>query len=428
MSEEDRRRIMRRAQADITALMPKVQPILDMVRDEGDAALVRLTHEFDGVELDISDIQVTQEEIDAARNLLSEDVRRALEFCIGNVKRFHEAQMERVEREWRIEVMPGVWAGERVTPVASVGLYVPRGKAAYPSSLYMQAIPSRLAGVEQIAVVTPPASDGSVDPAYLYAAHICGVDQIYKAGGAQAIAALAYGTETIPRVAKVTGPCSPYGAAAKMALAHLLDPGMPAGPSESIVLCDGTEGVHDTVLDLMNEMEHGSDSAALLVTHDKEFSEKIAADLAVCVADLPSPQREYCRDVLQNYGGIIVTENIDQSIDFINDYAPEHLHIKTADPEKHVQQIQNAGEILIGAWTPSSLGNFGLGVNHVLPTGGMAKSYSCTSVWDYLKRISLAKANKEGFDTLKDPVADMARYEQLPAHEWAVTRRRGEDR
>ncbi|MCB9965709.1 MAG: histidinol dehydrogenase [Rhodospirillales bacterium] len=420
LSPELKTKLLNRAQADISAIMEQIRPILSDVRFNGDAGVLAYTRKHDKVDLTPAQIKVSEEEFASARAALPDDLKAAIEFCAGNVRAFHAEQLRRVEKEWWYEVMPGVLAGEKVTPIDSVGLYAPGGKNSFPSSVYMLAIPAVLAGVSKIAIVTPPRRDGTADAAALYAAEISGATDVYKAGGAQAIAALAYGTESIPKVAKVLGPCSPYGAAAKMVLSHIIDPGMPAGPSESIILCDETADPHNTVLDLLNEMEHGPDSAALLVTHYKPLADAVRELLPDAVDALPEPQRSYCKTVLKTYGGIILTRSLTESLEVCNEIATEHLLIKTKDPVETAQFIRNAGELLFGENSPSTLGNYGIGINHVLPTGGMAKSYSATSIWDFLKRTSLAKTTAEGLENLKGPVVKLAEYEGFPAHKNAV--------
>ena len=410
-----RARIMARAQSDIDAVVPAVQKIIEDVRARGDQALIEYARQFDRAEL--ASIQVSAEEFERAEHAVPGDLKAAIQHCVDNVKRFHEEQMRRVEDRWMIEVEPGVWAGEQVAPIPSVGLYVPRGKGAFPSAMYMLCIPAVLAQVPHIAVVTPPTPAGSADDASLYTAQLCGVKTVYKVGGAQAIAALAYGTQSVVPVKKVLGPGSPYVAAAKRLLAHVIDPGMPAGPSESIVLCDETAHPQNTCLDLLNEAEHGADSAALLVTHDETLALFVQKNLPGYIEALPEPHRGICRAVMGGgYGGIILTRSLDESIDFANAYAPEHLHLKVKDPDRVIPRLVNAGEILMGEYTPSTLGNYGIGVNHVLPTGGWAATYSCTGVWDFLKRTSLAKVERAGFESLKDTVSLLTDYEDFPAH------------
>jgi len=422
ISADAKARVMKRSQETIENVTDIVRPIIEDVKKRGDTALIDYAKKFDGAEL--TSLKVTPAEFDAAEELVSPDVKAALDHCIRNVRTFHMMQMKRVEQEWMEEIEPGVFAGEKVTPIDSVGLYVPRGKNAFPSALYMLALPAKLAGVTKIAIVTPPLPDGSVDPACLYAAKLCGVTDIYKTGGAQAIAALAFGTQTIPKCVKVLGPGSAYVAAAKLLLSSVIDPGMPAGPSEAIVLCDETADPHNTVLDLLNEAEHGPDSAGILLTHSAELANYVHTHLPATIDALPDKQRDWLRTVFSTYGAIILTDSLDQSIEIANDYAPEHLLLKVRTPDAVLPKLKNAGEILIGEHTVFSFGNYGVGINHVLPTGGWAKSYSCTSVWDFLKRTSLSRVNSTGYVSLADPVSVLTEYEGFPAHKNAVTLRK----
>lgn len=417
-----KRRLLERAQADIADVSAKVKPILDAVRERGDAALIEFAHNFDKAEL--QSLKVTDEEFAAARNSIDPEMKETLERCIGNVRKFHQEQMDRVEEPWVVEIEPGVFAGEKVTPVTSVGLYVPGGKNLYPSSVYMLAVPAVVAKVPDIIICTPPRSDGSVSDVILVAAELSGIRNVYKVGGAQAIAAMAYGTQTIPKMHKVLGPCSPFGAAAKQMLGGLINPGMPAGPSEAIILCDETADPYNTVLDVLNEAEHGPDSAGLLITHDKELAEYVREGLAKEIAALPEPQRGYLIENMQSYSGVILTDSLEQSIEVTNLYAAEHVLLKVRDPDAVLPKILNAGEILIGENSPSTLGNYGIGTNHVLPTGGMAHSYSCTTVWDYLKRITIAKIDAQGLNALTPAVTAMADYEGFPAHANVIRKRK----
>lgn len=412
--EATKARILRRSGEDIADVMEKARPIIAEVKARGDAALLDFAAKFD--KADLRSLKVTDDEFAAAARTLDPAVKQAIDRCAGNVKKFHEEQMRRVEREWLYEVEPGVFAGEKVTPVTSVGLYVPGGKNQYPSAVYMLGIPAVIAGVKDIVMTTPPRPDGTIGNALLYAAQVSGVKNVFKVGGAQAIAALAYGTQTIPAVKKVLGPGSPWVAAAKQILSADIDPGMPAGPSESIILCDGSADPHNTILDILNEAEHGPDSAALLVTHDEELAAYVRDNLPAAIEALPEPQRGWLVTNMENYSGVILTDSIEQSIEFCNDYATEHLLVKVANPDAIVPHLVNAGEILIGESTPSSLGNFGIGVNHVLPTGGKAHTYSCTSVWDFLKRTSIANVTPAGLNALKNDVCVIADYEGFPAH------------
>lgn len=414
--EATKTRIMRRAQANIDNAIKAVEPIIADVKARGDDALRDYALKFDGAQL--TTIKATPEEFDKAEHALDQDLKEAIQHCARNVRIFHEEQMRRAEKDahWMIEIQPGVMAGEQINPIDSVGLYVPRGKGAFPSAMYMLAIPAKIAGVPHIAITTPPTAQGTADDASLYTARLCGIDTVYKVGGAQAIAALAYGTQTIQPVKKTLGPGSPYVAAAKRILSDIIDPGMPAGPSESIILCDETADPYNTCLDILNEAEHGKDSAALLITHDEKLANYVHENLPQVIAELPEPHREICAHVMSDYGAIILTESLEESIDLSNAYAAEHLHLKVKDDQSVLPQIKHAGEILIGELTPSSLGNYGIGVNHVLPTGGWAHTYSCTSVWDFLKRTSISHVDRAGFEGLKKSVTTLTDYENFPAH------------
>lgn len=412
--EATKSRILRRAQADIEDVTAKVKPIVEDVRLHGDAALLEYAQKFDRATL--QSLKVSDEEFEAARKSIDPKLKAAIDRNIHNVRILHEEQMRRVEEPWMIEIEPGVFAGEKVTPISSVGLYVPGGKNLFPSSVYMLAVPAVVAKVPDIIITTPPRPDGSVSDVILYAAYASGVRNIYKAGGAVAIAAMAYGTETVPRVHKVLGPTSPYGAAAKQLVGGQINPGMPAGPSDALVLCDETADPDNTVLDVLNEAEHGPDSAGLLVTHDETLAKYVHAKLKTAIEALPEPQKSFLTTNMASYSGVVLTDSLEASINFCNLYAPEHVVLKTRDPDSIVPKILNAAEILIGENSPSSLGNFSIGVNHVLPTGGMAHSYSCTSVWDYLKRTSLAKVTAEGLNALTPSTLAMADYEGFPAH------------
>lgn len=407
-------RILHRSVAEMDDVSAKVLPILNDVKARGDEAVRDYAQKFDGAIL--SDLKVSEQEFADAARTIDPALKRAIDRCAGNVKKFHEEQMRRVEDDWIIEIEPGVFAGEKVTPVSSVGIYVPGGKNLFPSAMYMLCIPAVLARVPQIAVATPPRKDGSIGDALLYAAQVSGVKHVYKAGGAVAMAAFAYGTHSIPAVKKVVGPCSLYGATAKQLLNNVFDPGMPAGPSESITLCDGTANPHNTVLDIINEAEHGPDSAGLLITHDRALAEYVRDHLPDVINALPEPQRGWLITNMEQYGGVILTNSLQQSIDVSNAYAPEHLLLKVANPDAVLPQLKNAGEILIGEDSVFTLGNFGTGVNHVLPTGGMAHSYSCTSVWDFLKRTSISRVTPEGRAALSEDVVTIADYEGFPGH------------
>lgn len=422
MEDAARARLMQRSVAEMADVSDQVQAILADIKQRGDEALLDYAQKFDGACL--SSLKVSEEEFETAIRTIDPALKRAIDRCAGNVRKFHEEQMRRIEREWMIEVEPGIFAGEKVTPISSIGIYVPGGKNLFPSSMYMLCIPAVLAGVPKIVVTTPARKDGTIGDALLYAAKVSGVTNIYKAGGAGAIAALAYGTQTIPAVKKVIGPSSLYGLTAKQLLSNLIDPGMQAGPSESIILCDDSANPHNTILDLLNEAEHGPDSAALLITHDRALANYVRDHLPEAIGSLPEPQRGYVTTNMGLYSGIVLTHSLEESIAFANEYAPEHLLLKVANPEAVAERLHNAGEILLGEDSVIALANYGTGVNHVLPTGAKAHSYSCVSVWDFLKRTSLSRVTPEGRKSLEPDVLPLTKYEGFPAHERALTLRR----
>lgn len=421
ISQEERERFLRRSQSNIEALSEPVGLIVEAVRREKDAALYRFTHEFDGAEIEEVGIRVAAAEIAAARSQLSQAVIDALDYAIENVRRFHASQVETAMPT--VQVRDGIVATERSTPIQSVGLYVPSGRGSFPSMLYMLAVPAVLAGVHRVVVTTPARRDGSVDPAVLYAADACGVTDVYRVGGAQAIAALAYGTESIEPVRKIVGPGSAYVAAAKRIVADVTDVGLPAGPSESIVLADATADAETVTLDLMIEAEHGSDSAALLVTESSSLAQSVAERIRTILPTVPEPRRGFLTDVFSGYGGIIVTDSIDESVDFVNDFAPEHLLIHGDDPRALANRITEAAEILIGPYTAFSLANYATGPNAVLPTGGWAHSWSPVSVRDFRKYASIIEVTKSGYHEMRDHVIALADYEGFFTHAAALRNR-----
>lgn len=419
-----RTRLLRRAEVQIDELIEYVRPILAAVRERGDEALLEFTAKFDKVTLDPAKLRVSREEIAEAHQKLDPRVKQAIEYAIANVRTFHKKQMP--HEQWFTEVAPGIVAGEQITPISSVGLYVPRGKGAFPSVLYMLATPAKIAGVPRIVICTPPAPDGSVDAASLVAADLCGIDEIYRVGGAQAMAALAYGTQTIARVHKITGPGSGFVAAAKRLLYSTVDVGLPAGPSEAIILADESANPEILARDLLIEQEHGPDSSALLVTASRTIAEAVAQLLPDKIAALPEPRQTFVRTGLeseQGTGGIVLTSSLDEAIAFVNEYAPEHMEVQISEAFAILPRLKNAAEILIGPYTPISAGNYAVGTNAILPTGGFAHTFSCTSVYDFLKRTSIAYVKAEGYPAISEAVQTLADFEGFPAHASAVRER-----
>lgn len=415
MSDARKREILRRSELDISRYIEVVRPIIDDVRTRGDAALAELAKRLDGADLSAGAIAVTDAEIARAEQNLDPEIKDAIRKAAENIKKYHHVQMPK-EDTWFVDLAPGVMAGEKITPITSVGLYVPRGKGCFPSVVLMLCIPAVTAGVESIIVCTPPTPNGGIDDASLFAANLCGVRRIFKSGGAQAIAAMAFGTATIPKVHKVLGPGNAYVSAAKRLLYGHLDVGVPAGPSESIILCDGSIDPRIAAADLLIEAEHGPDSTALLVTHSREVAMAVKDRLPELIGELPPERRDYCTRVLSGYGGIVLTPSLEASIGFVNEFAPEHLEVLVEDPMGVLPLIKNAGEILLGPHTPITLGNFSLGVNAILPTGGFARTFSCVTVFDFLKRSSIGKVSQSAYEGLAHTAGRLAQYEGFPAH------------
>ncbi len=422
LPEQEKKKILSRSEQDIADVTPKVRQIIDAVRADGDAALVRYTREFNGADLQGMPLRVSGAEIEDAERGLPDAVKDAIRFCAANVRSYHEKQLPGPMTLG--EVMPGVYAGERATPIPSVALYAPRGKGSFPSSTYMMAVPAQVAGVPRVVLVTPPDAEGKCDPATLYAASLCGVHECYRVGGVQAVAALAYGTQSIRAVDKLLGPGNQYVTAAKRLLVGVVDVGLPAGPSESMIVADESADARLLALDLMIEAEHGPDSQALLVTPDTRCAEAVAALLPKLVGELPEPRRGYVTRVMEVYGGVILTRDMNEAAEVANDVAPEHLQIATKDPLATLSLIRNAGEVLLGQHTPFSLANYAVGANAVLPTGGKAKTCSPLSVRDFMKYTSIACLTAPGHEALRDAAITLADYEGFPAHAKALRERR----
>ncbi|ERN41589.1 histidinol dehydrogenase [Rubidibacter lacunae KORDI 51-2] len=413
--------LKRRAEVDIEQALSVAGEAIAKIRQHGDEGVLEYARKFDFPGAETGNLKVTEAEFAFAREAIAPELKAAIAHACANIREVHQRQLP--EEIQLGEIAPGVFAGEKVSPIASAGLYVPRGKGAFPSVMLMLAVPAVVAGVKRIIVCTPPGKDGSVEPASLVAAEMAGVSEIYKLGGIQAIAAMALGTETVPKIDKITGPCNVYGSAAKRLLYGTTNVGLPAGPSESIILADETTDPRLAALDLLVEAEHGPDSAALLVTHSEAVGLKAAENASEYLKQLPEWRRQFCSTGLSTHGGILLTESLQQSIDFVNEYAPEHMEILTADPMSLLGAIQHAGEILLGPYTPIPTANYCIGVNAILPTGGFARSYSAVSVHEFLKRASLGYLTREGFDRLKHTTQTLADYEGFPAHAMAIRER-----
>ena len=421
MTKEQLDTVMKRAELDITEQMKIAKEVSDDIKARGDKAVLEYTAKFDKVELTADTMRVTDEEIEAGYKRVDSKTREAIEYAYKNIYDFHEKQLP--EEMWFTMVDNGLMVGEKTTPIVDVCLYVPHGKGSFPSVLCMLGIPAVVAKVPRIVVVTPPNEKGEVDDAILCAAKIIGINEIYKVGGIQAVAAVAYGTETIPKCHKIIGPGNSYATAAKRVLANHIDAGLPAGPSEIIVLADEKADPEKVARDWMIEAEHGPDSAALLVTHSRELVDKVIHIMNAQLEKLSERRRSWIETNFTTYGGVILTNSLEESIDFVNDYAPEHMEVMTEKPFDVLPLIKNAGEILLGEYTPVTLCNFVLGPNAILPTGGFAKTYSSVSVMDFLKRSSVGYASKEGFENVREHAYRFATVEGFETHALAVKER-----
>jgi histidinol dehydrogenase len=417
----ERAALVRRSESDLSFFLEKVQPIIDAVKTEGDSALVRYGRDFDkAASLTAETLQVSEAEFDEAFGLVEDKVIEAIRFGISNIKNFHEEQAP--EPMWLKEVRPGAFAGDRYLPINSVALYVPRGKGSFPSVTMMTAVPGVVAKVPNLAIFTPPGPDGKVDAATLVAARIAGVETVYKCGGAQAVAAAAYGTETVKKAHKIVGPGSPWVVAAKRLLAGIIDPGLPAGPSECVILADDTVSGRLAAMDLLIEAEHGPDSSAWLVTPSERVVEEALAAIPELWGKMTKQRVEFSRTVLTGQsGGIVLAKDMDDACAFVNEYAPEHLEIMSTKPFDYLGEITEASEILLGTHTPVSIANFALGPNAVLPTSKGANTYGPLSVSDFVRRSSIGYVTEKGYPEMANAAKTLAEYEGFSSHANAVS-------
>jgi histidinol dehydrogenase len=388
-----------------------VNDILSDVRQRKDEALFEYTQKFDKAEINADNIVVTQEEIDEAYSLVDAELLTVIRKALVNIRDYHEKQRQ---YSWFDSKPDGSILGQKVTALARVGVYVPGGKAAYPSSVLMNVLPAKVAGVEQIVMCTPPGKDGKVYPTTLVAAKEAGVDVIYKVGGAQAIAAMAYGTQSVPKVDKIVGPGNIYVALAKKAVFGYVSIDSVAGPSEILVIADETANPKYVAADLLSQAEHDEMASAILITTSEEFAKKVSAQVDIFVEQLS--RKEILSKSLENYGYILTAESLDEAIDVANEIASEHLEIVTKDPFAVMTKIKNAGAIFLGEYSSEPLGDYFAGPNHVLPTNGTAKFFSALSVDDFIKKSSIISYSREALETVHKDIEKFATAEQLTAH------------
>lgn len=410
------KQIAERPRMDTSNLTSTVNNILKNVKDNGDKALIEYALKFDQVSL--SSVKVTKEEIDQAEKLISEELKQAIRIAQKNIEKFHAAQKLTPKK---IETTKGVTCWQKALPIEKVGLYVPGGTAPLFSSVLMLAIPACIAGCKEIILCTPPNKEGKIHPAILYAASVSGVTDVFKTGGAQAIGAMAYGTESIPKVYKIFGPGNQYVTSAKQ-IVSLEDVAidMPAGPSEVLVIADKTANPAFIAADLLSQAEHGKDSQSILVLTDEQLMHNVMMEIDIQLFDLS--RREFAEKSLEN-SKIIVFKTMREAVDFTNFYAPEHLIIETADYAEIAEQIINAGSVFLGHYTPESAGDYASGTNHTLPTNGYARMYSGVNLDSFVKKITFQEITQEGIQEIGPAVEIMAETESLTGHKNAVTLR-----
>jgi histidinol dehydrogenase len=412
-ARENWKEILQRPAIDNSSLQEKVRAVISEVKLNGDAAVKKFTQQFDGVSL--ADFVVTAEEINEAATQLAADLKSAIKQAAVNIQCFHEKQVSAVEI---IETMPGVKCWRKSIGIEKVGLYIPGGTAPLFSTILMLGIPAKIAGCKEIILCSPPGKDGKLHPAILFAAQLTGITKIYKIGGVQAIAAMAFGTETVSSVYKIFGPGNQYVTCAKQLIQQegiAID--MPAGPSEVCVLADQTADASFIAADLLSQAEHGADSQVLFVTYDESLVAKVEEELEKQVSLLP--RKDLAAKALENSSAVVV-KNIGEGIALVNQYAAEHLIIACADDESIAEKIVNAGSVFLGNYSPESVGDYASGTNHTLPTNGFARAYSGVSVDSFVKKVTYQKLSREGLQKIASTVQLMAEAEGLDAHATAV--------
>ena len=415
-ADQQRQALRRPAQENSADVLQKTQALINAVRQRGDDALREITEKFDGAKL--QSLQVSKAEFDAAEKVLNATQLAALKRAISNVQRFHEAQLS---APLKIETSPGVVCERHLRPIDAVGLYVPAGTAPLPSTAIMLAVPARIAQCPTRVLCSPPRRDGSIDPAVLVTAKLCGIDQVFKLGGAQAVAAMAYGTQSIPKVDKIFGPGNRWVTAAKMLVANDADGAaldMPAGPSEVLVIADEYANAVFVAADLLAQAEHSVDAQVILVTTSEKLINDVMQELTGQTARLS--RNETLLKALA-HARLILVDSLNTAFDVSNTYAPEHLIVQVKDARSWLEKIRNAGSVFLGQWTPETMGDYCSGTNHVLPTYGFARAYSGLSLMDFMKRITVQELSSDGLKDLGPTALTIADLEGLDAHANAVS-------
>jgi len=409
--EEILDRVMNRGKADLSSTSLAVKKIITDVRENGDGALLRYTEKFDDVRITRSKLKVAEREVKEAYKKLERSQINALKKAAMNIARFHKKQ---VKDMWFLETTKGVTVGQVTRPLSSIGVYAPGGKASYPSSVLMCAIPARVAGVKKIVACSPPGESGNISPALLVAADIAGVTEIFRVGGAQAIAALAYSTETVPKVDKIVGPGNVFVTAAKLEVSKDVAIDVPAGPSEILIIADETANASFIASDLLAQAEHDSQAWAILLTTSRKLALAVEEEVYKQMESLS--RRETVKSSIQKGGLIVIVEDILEAVEYANLIAPEHLQIQTKSPRKVFSKIQNAGAVFLGNYSTVAFGDYSSGLNHVLPTGGYAKIYSGLSTRDFVKTINFLQCSRQGYLNLKKTTVTLAKLEGFDGH------------
>ena len=417
VSEAEMQRLISRG-SGLADVGETVSAVLSDVRMKGDAALREYTKKFDKVEL--ADFEVSEKEFEEALSGIGSKLLEHLKIAAENIRAFHRAQMP--ETTWFMVLKPGIILGQKATPLESVGAYAPGGRASYPSTVLMTVIPARVAGVEKVIVCTPPRADGSVHPLTLAAAKVAGADKVFKLGGVQAIGAMAYGTESIPKVDKIVGPGNVFVTSAKMQVRDIAEIDFPAGPSEVLIIADESADAAMAASDIIAQAEHDPNSVSVLVTTSETLAEIVKHEVLIQAEN--TTRSEIVKISLEN-AAVLIMDSIEQCIDFSNKFAPEHLEIMTEDSDSVLDRIKNAGSIFIGNYAPVPVGDYASGTNHVLPTAGYAKIYSGLNINHFLKYSSIQKISKSGLESLKETVIALAEEEGLQAHADAIRARFG---
>ena len=415
ITKENVNTIVLRVNQQLDDVKSTVLNIINTVKTEGDSALIRFTKLYDHVSLKKNELRTFVSELKEAYNRVDTNFIDAIKYAKQNILKFHNAQKR---EDWDIEIEPGVIAGQIYRPLDTIGVYIPGGKAIYPSTILMACIPALIAGVNDIIITSPPQADKKIAPEILVAAQECGIEKIYKIGGAQAIAAMAYGTETVPKVDKIVGPGNKWVNLAKIQVSDITAIDTPAGPSEILIIADETTNLDFLILDLFSQIEHDPENIGIIVSHSENLLNEIIANIAFFLES--TVRKDIIKHALINNTLIILTKDLQDSIRVSNLIAPEHLELLISNPQEIISQIKHAGAVFIGNYSPVALGDYSAGTNHILPTAGSARRYSGLNVYDFLKTMDYLNCSKDGLNTLSESACIIANFEGLSAHKKSI--------